>query len=125
MGSFREEYNALANTAKDIAAYQRQAQAVENTKAKLELLQQQYANIQREISETGGFSSDLENKLASKQHQIDKTTEALQKQTEKLSQYEAALQEAGVDTSNLEGESKRLEGEMDELRKGFFEGLRK
>ena len=119
MGSLRDEYNALANTVKDIAAYQRQAQAVENTKAKLELLQQQYANIQREISETGGFSSDLENKLASKQHQIDKTTEALQNQTDKLSQYEAALQQAGVDTTNLEGESKRLEGEMDNLRKGF------
>ena len=119
MGSLRDEYNALANTAKDIAAYQRQAQAVENTKAKLELLQQQYANIQREINETGGFSSDLENKLASKQHQIDKTTEALQNQTSKLSQYEAALQQAGVDTSDLTGESKRLETEMDDLRKGF------
>lgn len=121
MGSLRDEYNALANTAKDIAAYQRQAQAVENTKAKLELLQQQYANIQREISETGGFSSDLENKLASKQHQIDKTTEALQNQTDKLGQYETALQQAGVDTNNLEGESKRLEGEMDDLRKEFDE----
>ena len=121
MGSLRDEYNALANTAKDIAAYQRQAQAVENTKAKLELLQQQYANIQKEISETGGFSSDLENKLASKQRQIDKTTEALQNQTDKLSQYEAALQQAGVDTSNLEGESKRLEGEMDNMRRSFDE----
>ena len=121
MGSLRDEYNALANTAKDIAAYQRQAQAVENTKAKLELLQQQYANIQKEISETGSFSSDLENKLASKQRQIDKTTEALQNQTDKLSQYEAALQQAGVDTSNLEGESKRLEGEMDNMRRSFDE----
>ena len=119
MGSLRDEYNALANTAKDIAAYQRQAQAVENTKAKLELLQQQYANIQREINETGGFSSDLENKLASKQHQIDKTTEALQNQTDKLGEYEAALQQAGVDTSNLDDESKRLASEMDDLRKGF------
>ena len=119
MGSLREEYNALANTAKDIAAYQRQAQAVENTKAKLELLQQQYANIQREINETGGFSSDLENKLASKQHQIDKTSEALQNQTEKLNQYEASLQQAGVDTTNLSGESQRLANEMDDLRKGF------
>ena len=119
MGSLREEYNALANTAKDIAAYQRQAQAVENTKAKLELLQQQYANIQKEINETGGFSSDLENKLASKQHQIDKTSEALQNQTEKLNQYEASLQQAGVDTTNLSGESQRLANEMDDLRKGF------
>ena len=121
MGSLRDEYNSLASTVKDIAAYERQAQAVENTKAKLELLQQQYANIQREISETGGFSSDLENKLTSKQHQIDKTTEALQNQTDKLSQYEAALQQAGVDTSNLEGESKRLEGEMDNMRRSFDE----
>lgn len=121
MGSLREEYNNLADVAKDISAYQRQAQAVENTKAKLELLQQQYANIQREISETEGFSSALENKLAAKGAQIDKTTAALQNQTDKLSQYEAALQQAGVDTTDLTGESKRLELEMDNLQKSFVE----
>ena len=76
MQQFREEYNALSKTANDISAYQRQQTAVENTKSKLELLQTQYDNIQREMDETGTFSSDLANKLASKQAQIEKTTKA-------------------------------------------------
>ena len=121
MQSFREQYNALANTAKDISAYERQQQAVENTRAKLELLRTQYSNIQREINETGHFSSDLENKLAAKGAQIDKTTEALGNQTDKLNQYEAALQQAGVDTNNLKDASAQLEKEMGSLRESMDE----
>ena len=40
-------------------------------------MQQQYDNIQKEIQETEGYSSALENKLISKQAQIDKTTTSL------------------------------------------------
>ena len=121
MGQFREEYNALSQTARDITGYQRQQQAVENTRAKLQLLQTQYENIQKEINETGGYSSDLENKLAAKGAQIEKTSKALEDQTEKLNQYGNSLQEAGVDTDNLEGESRRLQAEMDGMRKSFDE----
>ena len=121
MGQFREEYNSLSQTARDISGYQRQQQAVENTRGKLQLLQTQYENIQKEISETGTFSSDLENKLAAKGAQIEKTSKALEDQTEKLNQYGNSLQEAGVDTDNLEGESQRLQAEMDGMRRSFDE----
>lgn len=119
MGSLRDEYNALANTAKDIAAYQRQAQAVENTKAKLDLLIQQYQNIQKEIDNTGSYSSDLENKLASKEAQILKTTGALFDQGQALTQYEEKLKEAGINIDDLTGESAKLSAEMDNLRNDF------
>ena len=114
---FQKEIQELNKTQGDISAYQKQQQAVENTKKKLETLQQQYDNIQREISETGEFSSDLENKLLSKQQQIDKTTAALGQQTQKLDQMGAALREAGVDTANLEKESERLEAELGDVKK--------
>lgn len=119
MGSLREEYNALAHVAKDIAGYERQQKAVENTRDKLALLETQYANIQKEINETGTFSSDLENKLAAKGAQIEKTTSALSDQEEKLRQYEDALRAAGVDTNDLQDASARLKSEMDGLREGF------
>lgn len=111
------DIQALNRTQSDISAYQKQQQAVEATKNKLAVLQQQYDNIQKEIQETGTFSSDLENKLLSKQQQIDKTNGKLQEQTDKLNQMGSALREAGVDTDHLTDESKRLETEMTELKK--------
>ena len=49
----------------DISAYQKQQQAVDATRQRLSVLQQQYDNIQKEIQETEGYSSALENKLLS------------------------------------------------------------
>lgn len=100
-----------------ISAYEKQQSAIEKTRSKLELLQKQYDNIQKELDETGGKSSDLQNKLLSKQAQIDKTSTSLQQQTDKLNQMGAAMAEAGIDTSNLTNESKRLDSEMEALKK--------
>ena len=114
---FQKEIQELNKTQSDVSAYEKQQQAVEGTKKKLETLQQQYDNIQREIQETGGFSADLENKLLSKQQQIDKTSASLERQTQKLDQMGTALREAGVDTGNLEKETERLGAEMADLKK--------
>ncbi|MBO6266893.1 MAG: phage tail tape measure protein, partial [Synergistaceae bacterium] len=111
-----KEISSLSKVQSDISSYQKQQQAVENTKQKLAVLQQQYDNIQKEIRETGEFSSDLENKLLSKQQQIDKTSAALASQTEKLNRMGDALQEAGHDMDNLSGESAELGKKIDALR---------
>lgn len=116
ISSLQKEIQQLNSRQSDISAYQKQQTAVENTKKKLEMLQQQYDNIQKEIQETGSYSSDLENKLISKQQQIEKTNASLGQQTDKLNQMDAALKEAGVDTGNLEGESRKLESEMQSLK---------
>ena len=122
MQSFREQYNALANTVKDISAYERQQQAVANTDSKLKMFQAQLAAINREYEATGKTSSDLETKMIAKQHQIDKTTEALGNQQDKLKQYEDALKEAKVDTNNLDQASAKLGKEMDDLREKMDAG---
>ena len=114
--SLQKEINNLAKKQSDISAYEKQQRAVEATQKKLEVLQQQYDNIQKEIQETEGYSSSLENKLLSKQQQIDKTSASLANQTQKLGEMETALQEAGVNTEDLTGESKKLEQEMSQLR---------
>ena len=116
---FNQEYRNLSATANDISAYQRQQTAVENTKDKLALLQQQYDNIQKEMQETGTYSSDLENKLLAKKAQIDKTTKAYNDQIAKLEEYKRRLQEAGVDTSELDKESERLKNELKQLQSSF------
>ena len=81
------------------------------------MLKQQYDNIQKEIAETGTFSATLENRLLSKQQQIDKTSASLENQTKKLEDMRRALVDAGVDVSNLTGETTRLGNQIDELRK--------
>lgn len=113
LAQFQKEYRELSKVQGDIAAYQKQQTAIQNTEAKLRNLQQQYDNIQREIQQTEGFSSDLENKLISKQEQIDRTTHSLQNQIDRLNKYGEALHEAGLDTENLTDAEQKLSSQMD------------
>jgi len=116
IASMQKEIAALSKTQSDITAYEKQQGAIEASKKKLEVLQQQYDNIQKEMAETGQFSSALENKLLAKQQQIDKTTASLSAQTDKLDRMGNALRDTGVDTADLTGASAKLGKEMDELK---------
>ena len=113
----QKEIQSLSKTQSDITAYQKQQTAVENTRKRLELLQQQYDNIQKEIQQTGEFSADLQNKLLAKQQQIEKTTSSLNRQTEKLDEMGDALKEAGVDMDDLGQSSAQLTNRIDALKK--------
>lgn len=117
LASMQKEIQSLSKTQSDITAYQKQQTAVENTRKRLELLQQQYDNIQKEIEQTGEFSADLQNKLLAKQQQIDKTTSSLERQTEKLGEMGNALKEAGVDMDDLGQSSVQLTNRIDALKK--------
>lgn len=123
--AMQKELDALNKTQSDISSFQKQQSAVEATQKKLEVLQQQYDNIQKEIKETGEYSSALENKLLSKQQQIDKTSASLSAQTEKLGQMGTALNKAGIDTSKLAEESQKLGAEYDDLKKKQEEAAEK
>lgn len=113
----QKEIQSLSKTQSDISAYQKQQTAVNNTANKLSLLQQQYANIQKEISETTEFSSRLENQLLSKQKQIERTEQSLEKYKNQLNATSKALEDAGVDTSQLESESARLASEIEDVKR--------
>ncbi len=115
--SMQKEIAALSKTQSDISAYQKQQDAVDNSRKKLETLQQQYDNIQKEMQETGTFSSALENRLLAKQQQIDKASVSLEAQTTKLNQMGNALKDAGVDTENLTGETAKLGNQIEDLKR--------
>lgn len=115
--SMQKEIQALSKTQADISAFQKQQTAVEATRKRLEMLRQQYDNIQREMEETGNDSADMKNKLLAKQLQIDKTSASLEKQTEKLNTLSGALEEAGVNTDDLTHSSEQLAGKIDTLKK--------
>lgn len=117
LAAMQKEIQSLSKTQSDITAYQKQQTAVENTRKRLELLQQQYDNIQKEIQQTGEFSADLQKKLLAKQQQIEKTTSSLNRQTEKLDEMGDALKEAGVDMDDLGQSSAQLTNRIDALKK--------
>lgn len=115
--SMQREVQALSKTQADITAYQKQQAAVDATRKRLEMLRQQYDNIQREMEETGNESADMKNKLLAKQLQIDKTSASLEKQTGKLNELSSALEDAGVNTDDLTHSSEQLAGKIDDLKK--------
>lgn len=115
--SMQKGIQALSKTQADISAFQKQQTAVEATRKRLEMLRQQYDNIQREMEETGNESADMKNKLLAKQLQIDKTSASLEKQTAKLNELSGALEEAGVNTDDLSHSSEQLAGKIDTLKK--------
>lgn len=116
LSRMQQEIQRLNSTQGDIAAYQKQQAAIEATTRKLETLRQKHDNIQREIQETGQYSSQLANRELDVQESITKTEQKLTEQTSKLDQMGDALREAGVDTNSLTSESTRLQSEMDELK---------
>lgn len=123
--SMQKEIQALSKTQADISAFQKQQAAVEATRKRLEMLRQQYDNIQREMEETGNESADMKNKLLAKQLQIDKTSASLEKQTAKLNELSGALEEAGVNTDDLSHSSEQLAGKIDTLKKKQGEAVDK
>lgn len=116
VASMQKEIQSLSKYQADISAYQKQQSALEATRQKLLTLQQQYDNIQKEIGETEGYSSALENRLLAKQQQIEKTSASIDRQTQSLQQMRDALDAAGVDVKDLENESARLGSEMEDLK---------
>lgn len=115
--SMQKEIQELSKMQADISTFQKQQAAVEATRKRLEMLRQQYDNIQREMEETGNESADMKNKLLAKQLQIDKTSASLEKQTAKLNEMSSALEEAGINTDDLAHSSEQLAGEIDALKK--------
>lgn len=110
------QINKLNKAQADISAYQKQQGAVDQTRKRLEMLKQQYDNIQKEMAETGNSSAAMKNQLIAKQNQIDRTSASLQQQTDKLNGMEKSLKSAGISTKDLASESKRLDSEIDELK---------
>lgn len=112
----QNEIQALSKVQSNISAYERQQAAVENTTRKLQELQACYANVQKEIAESGQFSSKLANEELKIAGNIEKTSAKLDEQKGKLEKTGQALTEAGVDTSKLGEETKRLSAEMSALK---------
>lgn len=111
-----KEIQALHKLQSDVSSYQKQQNAVEATRSKLENLRQQHDLLQTQIDETTGSTAELEREKLKLEQRIKDTEAALDRQTQKLGATSRRLEEAGVDTANLSQEDAKLTGRLKELQ---------
>ena len=117
IAEMQQQLQGLNRAQRDISSYQRQQQAVDRTRQRLEGLQRQHDLLQREISETTGNTAGLERQSLRLQERINSTSDALNRQQQRLQQTSEALRQARVNTDNLSAESIRLAEEMRDVQR--------
>ncbi len=110
-----KEIQGLHRVQGDIASYQKQQSAIENTRSKLESLQKQHDLLQKEIKETEGSTAGLEREKVKLEERIKNTEAALERQNQKLETTGARLKDAGVDTGILAQKDAELTAKIKEL----------
>ena len=104
----QDKIENLNRTQSDIAAFEKQQKAVENSRAKMELYTTQLDNLKNATANTSVEEAKLANEIAAKEAQLQKATTAYDNANAKLSDMGQKLREAGVDTGNLSSEEARL-----------------
>ena len=117
----QQQINSLNKTAGDISSYQKTQTAIEKTKQKLALYQQQYANLKAEMDRNGQASAAEQNALLAKAKAID-DLKAKQEQLEsRLASTGSALEKEGVDLNNLGDASTQTGQQIEQLKQKQME----
>ena len=115
----QKEIQALSRIQSDISAYQKQQAAATATAEKLQNLTEQQVLLKQQIVETkdaGESTTALEREELALSQKIQNTNIALERQQQRLKNTSQSLQDAKVDTADLEAESAKLGTQMEELR---------
>ena len=116
LAATQKEIQSLNKLQSDISSYVKQQQSVDALKNKLSVYQQQLQNVQKELEESGEYNSALANKELELKQRIEQTEAAINQKSQTVSHMGDALSQAGVDTSNLSAEAKRLGDEISDLQ---------
>lgn len=114
--SLQNTINNLNKKQSDITGYQKTQQAIEATKNKLKLYEQQYANLKDEMERNGQASAAEQNALLAKGKAIDDQKAKLEGLEKKLQSTGEALKEEGVDLNNLGQASAETAEKIESLR---------
>ena len=116
LAATQKEIQSLNKLQSDISSYVKQQQSVDALKNKLSVYQQQLQNIQTELKASGEYNSVLANKELELKQRIEQTEAAINQKSQTVSHMGDALSQAGVNTSNLSAEAKRLGDEISDLQ---------
>nr|WP_315101265.1 phage tail tape measure protein [uncultured Catonella sp.] len=101
---------------KDVSAYQKQQNAVAKSKERVSELQAEHQRLVEEIEATGEAAPELTKKLQANEKALQKAKVATATEEEKLGELSDTLKEAGVNTNNLDKETKELTEQYNKLR---------
>lgn len=116
--NLQNQINALNKLQRDITAFQRQQEAVKKTSEHLSVLQQRYQMLGDRIANFHGDPEKLgamNDQFLRLGEQVKNTSTALTNQQAALHATAQRLHDAGVNTSNLSEEQKRLAAEEQRL----------
>ena len=114
--SLQSTINELNKKQSDIASYQKTQQALEKTREKLKLYEQQYANMKAAIEGNENATYQEQNALLAKGKAIDDLKAKQEGLEKKLETTGQALQEEGVDLNNLGQASDEAKEDVEALR---------
>ena len=108
--------NELNKKQSDISSYQKTQQALENTRAKLKLYEQQYANMKAAIEGNENATYQEQNAMLAKGKAIDDLKAKQEALEGKLKTTGDALQEEGVDMEHMSQASDEAKAQVEALR---------
>ena len=114
--SLQTTINELNKKQSDIASYQKTQQALDQTRNKLKLYEQQYANMKAAIEGNENATYQEQNAMLAKAKAIDDLKAKQEGLEQKLRTTGDALREEGVDLDNLGNESQATAQQVEELR---------
>lgn len=111
-----KEIQGLHRVQGDIASYQKQQTAIQNTEQKLRNLTAQQELLKEQMKTASAEAlPGLEREYLKLDQRVGDTVAALERQRQKLGDTGARLKEAGVDTANLSETSRALKDTLKEL----------
>ena len=99
-----------------IGGYQKQAEALDKNRAKLETLTEQQARLQEKMRQTAQPTEALKREYDKVTNKIAQTNASIQEQERSLNALGDELREAGVNTDDLTGENERLADSYERIR---------
>ncbi|MEA5083297.1 MAG: phage tail tape measure protein [Lachnospiraceae bacterium] len=100
-----------------ISGYQKQTQAIEQNKSKLEALTREHERLQAEMQATESPSEALRQKMVRNETQMQTVTNRIRGQETALENLQDELQASGVNTDNLTRSNEKLQKSYDQIKK--------
>jgi chromosome segregation ATPase len=116
IGKLQSTMKALNTTSEQIASFEKQAKAVENSKSKIEKLNKEAENLKKSFEKGEISQEDYTEKSQELEKRVGEATNKLSDQQKTLDTTAQKLKDAGVNTENLAEENKKLTKTYDDLR---------
>ena len=119
LNKLRDELDELRKSEAQLSRHQKLDTKLNDTAAKLNAAQREYAALSQQISETTNPTKALQQEFERKGKSVERLNSRLGEQTKKLNESSNKLTSLGIDTKNLSSEEKRLASSIEQTNTQF------